>query len=278
MSDNQEEIEQVEPTAPAPSDSILGGNFLSVGHLRSPQHKEIIRALDTYLDEIREDFENKILEFVEVDRNTGQRVIIYNPFKPEVQGTVLVNADSFLYELCEIGVIVCYDKKFNSNIALLVDEKNKRAWNATIPEGETKIAIKLANKHSKIAGVGLTFDDATSRDYEVTVSFITEGNVTKSQLLKIKPSSRTNNKQFFALNSTIDNISRVTIDLKEITTDSVSTYNLRNISIFSTINRELLRSMADNNIIEFFEIDNPIFLKEAPQEDLSIFENSPIKE
>jgi hypothetical protein len=260
-----------EPISTPPNDEILGGNFLDISHIRDPRHREYLRKANTFFDEIREKFD-KTLEFIEYDRTTGQRTILYNPFEVHNQGMTLIDTNSFLYSLCQISMIVCYDTKFNNNINLLTDEKNKTTWNATAP-GETKIAIKLADSLDKINGVAITFDNVEGKhDYQFTVSFINESNQVVSQILNAIPSSRTNTKQFFILNSTVENIGRITIELKEVTTDSVSTYNLKNISILSFVNRQLLKGMADNNIIEYQEIDNPVFLKELPKEDVSILE------
>jgi hypothetical protein len=269
-------IEQTEPEpiVTPPNDEVLGGNFLDISHIRDPRHREYLRKANTYFDENREKFD-KTLEFVEYDRTTGQRTILYNPFEVHNQGMNLIDTNSFMYSLCQVSMIVCYDTKFNNNINLLVDEKNKSTWSATAP-GETKIAIKLSDSFDKINGVAITFDNTENRVYQLTVSFINDSNQVISQILNATPSSRTNTKQFFILNNTVENIGRVTIELKEQTTDSTSTYNLKNISILSFVNRQLLKGMADNNIIEYQEIDNPIFLKELPKDDVSILENNTV--
>jgi hypothetical protein len=88
-----------------------------------------------------------------------------------------------------------------------------------------------------------------------------------SEIFNVESSPRTNNKQFFILENPVENINRVTIQLKENTTDDKSIYQLTNISIFNYVNKDLLRSMGDNNIIEYNEINNPIFLKEATEPD-----------
>jgi hypothetical protein len=264
-----------EPISTPPNDEVLGGNFLDISHVRDPRHREYLRKANTFFDEIRERF-NKTLEFVEYDRATGQRTVLYNPFEPQNEGMSLIDTNSFMYSLCQISMIVCYDIKFNDNINLLTDEKNKTTWSAVTTAGETKIAIKLADSFDMINGVAITFDNSEKHDYQFTVSFINDSNQIISQIFNATPSSRTNTKQFFILNSPVENIGRITVELKELTTDGTSTYNLKNISILSFVNRQLLKGMADNNIIEYQEIDNPIFLKELAKDDVSILENNTV--
>lgn len=249
-----------EPVITHPNDETLGGNFLDIGHIRDPKHRQFIRALSTYIDEDKEKFK-KHLEFVEYDPSSGTRNIIYSPFDPQFKNTELIRKDSFLYSLSDVAVIVCFDPKFNENINLLTDEKNKQIWKAIIP-GETKIALKLQNK-DHIEGVGITVPSTLECVYEITVSFINEDNHIVSQIFKQQSSSRTQLKQFFILENPVDNINRITVELKEQTTDETSVYTLQNISIFNGVNRELLRSMSDSSIIEYHEMNNPVFLKEA---------------
>ncbi len=254
-----------EPTTPK-NDETLGGNFLDIGHIADQRHKQYLRTLSTYIDEDREKF-NKQLEFVEYDPATNQRVIIYSPFEPKFEGTGLISVNTFLYSLSEIATILCFDTKYNENINLLTDEKNKIPWGATTP-GPTKIAIKLA-KNDNINGIGITFFNPDNRDYQFTVSFINESNYIVSQILNKTPASRTHLKQFFILNNEVQSINRITIELKENTTDLDNVFSLLNISIFNTVNKPLLRSMEENNLIEYTEIDNPVYLREPPKEDTS---------
>lgn len=254
-----------EPVATHTNDETLGGNFfLDVGHIRDPRHRQYIRTLSTYIDESKEKF-NRQLEFIEYDPTTGTRHVIYNPFDPKLKGIELIPKSSFLYSLSDVAVIVCFDPKFNENINVLTDEKNQNIWTATVP-GETKIALKLQNK-DHIEGVAMSIPSAFERDYEITVSFINEDNHVVSQIFKQQPSSRTHNKQFLILENPVDGINRITVELKERTTDENSVYMLQNISIFNHVNRELLRSMSDNSIIEYQEINNPVFLKESTEPD-----------
>lgn len=249
-----------EPVITHPNDETLGGNFLDIGHIRDPKHRQFIRALSTHIDENKEKFK-KHLEFVEYDPSSRTRNIIYSPFDPQFKNTELIVKDSFLYSLSSVAVIVCFDPQFNENIGLLTDEKNQEIWRATV-DGETKIALKLQNK-DHIEGVGITINASTQRDYLITVSFINEDNHVVSQIFQKKSSSRTNLKQFLILENPVDGINRITVELKELTTDAKSVYNLKNISVFNYVNNDLLRSMGDNNIIEYDEINNPVFLKEA---------------
>ena len=209
-----------EPVATHTNDETLGGNFfLDVGHIRDPRHRQYIRTLSTYIDESKEKFNNQ-LEFVEYDPASGTRHIIHNPFNPKLNNTELIPKSSFLYSLSDVAVIVCFDPKFNENINVLTDEKNKQIWNAAVP-GETKIALKLQNK-DHIEGIGITIPPAIECEYEITVSFINEDNHVVSQIFKQQSSSRTQLKQFFILENPVDNINRVTVELKELTTDENS--------------------------------------------------------
>ena len=79
-----------------------------------------------------------------------------------------------------------------------------------------------------------------------------------------------NNKQFFILKNPINNINRITLELTEITdSDDGESFDLKNISVFNYVNRDLLGAMSDSNIISYQEVDNPVYLREAPKEDTS---------
>ena len=169
-----------EPITTSTNDETLGGNFfLDVGHIRDPRHRQYIRTLSTYIDESKEKF-NKQLEFVEYDPTPGTRQIMYNPFNPKLKNTELIPKSSIPYSVSDVAVIVCFDPKFNENINVLTDEKNKQTWTATVP-GETKIALKLQNR-DHIEGVAVSIPSVFERDYEITVSFINEDNHVKSDI------------------------------------------------------------------------------------------------
>lgn len=260
---------QTEPQpAPTPkNDETLGGNFLEIGHIRDPKHRQYIRTLSTLFDEDREKF-TKWLEFVQYDPVTKSRKIIYSPFQTKVEGTDLIDSKTFMYSLSKIAVILCFDTKFNENISLLTDETNKQVWHARTP-GPTKIAIKLEN-NDNIEGIGITIDNTIIPQYEFTVSFINESNQIVSQILKANTSHLSNNKQFFILKNPINNINRITLELTEITdSDDGESFDLKNISVFNYVNRDLLGAMSDSNIISYQEVDNPVYLREAPKEDTS---------
>lgn len=265
------EQHEPQPIETSPNDEVLGGNLLSMGHIKDPRHKQYQRTLNDIFDEQREKFPT-ILEFVEYDPKTGSRVVRYDPFKPEQQNTELIDSKSFLYSLAQLNKIVSYDPEFNENINLLVDEKNKRDWVAATNKGPIEIAMGLQHPES-ISGIGITFgdNDGGKHDYRITMSFYNEDNHMTSQVLDITPSSMTTNtKQFFLLNHVVENISRIKIQLEEQTTDATSRYALKNISIFNYTNSSLLRSMSEHNIILCQEIENPIFLKEMSKDDIDI--------
>lgn len=262
--------EEPAPIETPQNDETLGGNFLSIGHIKDPRHRQYLRTLDTIFDMQREKFPT-ILEFVEFDPKTGSRIVTYDPFKPENQGVELIDAKSFLYSLAAPSMIVSYDTKFNENINLLVDEKNKIPWSVETANGPIKIAMRLQNTET-ISGIGITFNNF--RPYKITASFFNEEGHMISQILEAAPAMSTNLKQFFLLNNPVENITKVSIELEEQTTDAMSVYSLKNISIFNYTNNPLLRSMYENNIIELQEIENPVFLKEMPKDDI-LGDNNP---
>lgn len=256
-----------QPIVTPQNDETLGGNFLEIGHIRDPRHRQYLRKLNTIFDEDREKF-TKQLEFIEYDPATKSRKIVYSPFKPEFEGTDLIDSKTFMYSLSKIAVILCFDTKFNENISLLLDETNELTWTAKTP-GPTKLAIKLEN-NDNIEGIGITFDNSMGSQYDFTVSFINESNQIVSQILNASASILSSRKQFFILKNPVNSINRITLELTEIGPEQEQQiFYLRNISVFNYVNKYLLGAMFNSNIISYNEIDNPVYLREAPKEDTS---------
>jgi hypothetical protein len=254
-------VNQIEPESNTPQNDItLGGNLLSLAHVKDARARQLHRILGDHMDENREKFYQQI-EFVERDKDTGYHRIFASPFDPSLVGTNLVPVDSFMYQLSPIATIRSYDPNLNERINLVTDEVNTQVWTVSL-EGAIKIAINLQNPNENVHGIGITFDNIRITNYKMTISFINEDNKIKSEIINVLTSARTNTKQFFLLNNIVDNINRITIQLEENTTDTPCRYEIKNISVFNYVNKNLLRSMAKNNIIYVDEIDNPIFLKE----------------
>lgn len=238
------------------------------------------------LDNIANQKQRKFLKYVSdiFDENRGNipddlaftkfsgmsHTILFNTASPELNGKSLIQFDNdkILFAPVQIQSLICNDPQNNQTINILTQPKNNHVWEAKSDDKILKLLINLKDK-SPIAGFSIRFADSVRTKYRMSLTLANEDNEIISQVGPsgggIDSSWETNNQQFFQLATPIEGVTKAIIDIELVGTNDY-VWKVNNISLYSNMNLESLKSLSELGVITWSLIQNSVFIKDLDQQ------------
>jgi hypothetical protein len=262
-SKHHENVMQQTPMADGTNenDEVLGGNVLNMDHIKSYKHKQLLRDLSDFIDyrraKVPEDFGTGIF----LDPNNRVYQIVANTKSEDLNNKVFIDSEAFLYDTVKVKFIACDNKNYNEKISVLTDKGilGLQVWDGPIG-AKTRIGMRLDGL-SLVAGFTISFPDSTTQKYKVDVQMVDDNNDIVSEVMGIEPSRFTNMQQIFAFANPMPDIDRFFIYLDVDTDDEDYQAHVFHIDVLKDVNRDLLKSMSNSNMIPYQLLENPVFVK-----------------
>lgn len=258
----------------------MSSDVLTLGNLGNEKHKRFLRHISDIFDNHRGNISDN-LAFTKFKNNSSNHTILFNTLSPDLDGKQLIAVDndgaagsSVLFAPIDVQSIICSDKRNNDSINILIDGKanKKRIWEAISDEKIIKLLIRLdeSNENNStppptIQGFSITFADSTKTKYRISVVMVNKDNEIISQVSNMDSSYETNNAQFFQFTNPVDGATRIVIDIELVGTN-IFEWKLNNITLYSHMNDQSLRSLGDSGIITYTAVPNNVLVREAKDE------------
>lgn len=260
---HHEDVMQQTPLADGtnPNDEVLGGNVLNMDHIKSYKHKQLLRDLSDFIDyrkaKVPEDFATGI--FIDADNKVFQ--VVANTKTEDLNNKVFVDAESYLYDTVKVKFIACNDKNYNEKISLITDKGviGQHVWDGPIGQ-KTRIGMRL-NEISMVSGITISIPDATKQKYKIAIQLVDENNDIISEVMDVDISQFSNMQQIIAFNNPIPDIDRVFVYLDIDTDNEDYQAHVFHIDVLKDVNRNLLKSMSNLNILPYQLLENPVFVR-----------------
>lgn len=240
-------------------------SVITLDGIKNQKHRNFIKYISDIFDENR----GNIPDDLAFTRFTGQNhTILFNTANPELNGKSLIQFDNdkILFAPVEIKSLICSDPANNPTINTLIIPNNKNVWEAKSDSNIIKIMINLNNK-TPIAGFSVKFADSVRTKYRMSLTLANDENNILSQVpTNIDSSWDTNNTQFFQLATPVDGVTKAIIDIELVGTNKDFEWKVNNISFYSNMNLESLKSLSESGIITWSLIQNSVFVKDLDQQ------------
>ena len=233
---------------------------ITLDNIGNPKHRNFIKYVSDVFDEHR----GNIPDDLAFTRFKGMNhTILFNTANPELNGKSLIQFDNdkILFAPVQIQSLICSEPENNSTINILTQPKNNNVWEAKSNDKIIKLLINLRDK-STIAGFSIRFADSVRTKYRMSLTLANENNEIVSQVVNsIESSWETNSQQFFQLATPIDGVTKAVIDLELVGTNDY-VWKVNNISLYSNMNLESLKSLSELGVITWSLIQNSVFMKD----------------
>ena len=254
----------------------MSGDVITLGNIGNPQHRSILRHISDVFDNNR----GKIDGYVALTKFHSNNVhtILFNSLSPDLNGKQLLsveNNDSVLYTPIEIQSIVCSDIRNNSTVNVLTSPKNKEVWEAISDEKMIKLLLRLDESNQDtippIEGLSIRFADGTRTKYRVSITMVNSNNETLSHVANMDSSFETNNAQFFKFSKPVEGATRIVVDIELVGTN-IYEWKISNITLYSHMNGQSLKALADVGVITYSEYPNNVLSNKATDDILKLGE------
>lgn len=233
---------------------------ITLDNIGNPKHRNFLKYVSDVFDEHR----GNIPDDLAFTRFKGMNhTILFNTANPELNGKSLIQFDNdkILFAPVQIQSLICSEPENNSTINILTQPKNNNVWEAKSNDKIIKLLINLRDK-STIAGFSIRFADSVRTKYRMSLTLANENNEIISQVASgIESSWETNSQQFFQLATPIDGVTKAVIDLELVGTNDY-VWKVNNISLYSNMNLESLKSLSELGVITWSLIQNSVFMKD----------------
>ena len=150
--------------------------------------------------------------------------------------------------------------------SILTQPKNSQVWDAKSNSNIIKLLINLKDS-SPIAGFSIRFADAVRTKYRMSLALANnEGEILSQVATGIDSSWDTNNQQFFQLSNVVDGVTKAVMDIELVGQNKDFEWKVNNISFYSNMNLESLKSLSELGVITWSLVQNSVFLKNLEQQ------------
>lgn len=237
--------------------------------IANPKHRNILR----YISDVFDENHGNITDHVALTKfNSNNHTILFNTESPDLNGKTLIpfDNDRLLFAPINISSVICSDTKNNSTINTLT-QKNNNTWEAVSDEG--KIGLFLRIDKSPVAGFSIKFADAVRTKYRVSIDLGNEQGEVLSSMEGMDSSWDTNNHQFFQFSSPVEGVVKAKIMIELVGTNADFVWKINNISFYSNMNGDAMKSLNESGIITWTMINNPTVRKGMDEEPVTTGEN-----
>ncbi len=236
-------------------------SIISLDSIKNQKHRNFIKYVSDIFDENRGNIPDD-LAFTRF--NGSNHTILFNTANPALNGKSLVQFDNdkVLFAPAEIQSLICNDPANNPTINTLILPNNKNTWEAKSDDKILKIMINFKDK-TPISGFSVKFNDSTKTKYRMSLTLFNDEKSVLSQVPTNMDSSwDTNNTQFFQLATLVEGVTKAVMDIELVGQNKDFEWRVDNISFYSNMNLESLKSLSDSGIITWSLIQNSVFVKE----------------
>lgn len=241
-------------------------SIMNLGNIKNGKHLNFLKYVSDIFDENR----GNIPDDVAFTRFNGMNhTILFNTANPELNGKSLIQFDNdkILFAPAEIKSLICNQPENNPTINTLIIPNNKQVWEAKSNDKIIKIMINLKEK-STIAGFSIKFADSVRTKYRMSLMLANDSqNILSNVVGGMESSWDTNNSQFFQLATPVEGVTKAVIDIELVGVNKDFEWNIGNISLYSNMNMESLKSLSDLGVITWSFVQNAVFIKDLGQQD-----------
>ncbi len=240
-------------------------SIMNLGNIKHDKHRKFIQKVSDVFDENR----GNIPDDLAFTRFNGMNhTILFNTANPELNGKSLIQFDNdkVLFAPTEIKSLICNEPANNPTINTLIIPNNKQVWEAKSNDKILKLLINFKDK-TPIQGFSIKFADSVRTKYRLSLTLANdEGNILSQVPTGIDSSWDTNNTQFFQLATPVDGVTKAVVDMELVGTNKDFEWKVANISFYSNMNMESLKSLSDLGAITWSLIQNSVFIKDLNQQ------------
>ena len=240
-------------------------SVITLGNIKNDKHRNFIKYVSDIFDENRGNIPDD-LAFTKFSGMT--HTILFNTANPELNGKSLIQFDNdkILFAPVQIQSLICSDPQNNPTINILTQPKNNQVWNAKSDANIIKLLINLKDK-SPIGGFSIRFSDSTKTKYRMTLTLANDDGDVLSQVPAGMDSSwDTNSQQFFQLANQVEGVTKAIMDIELVGQNKDFEWKVNNISLYSNMNLESLKSLSELGVITWSLVQNAVFMKSLEQQ------------
>lgn len=244
----------------------MSGDVITLGNIGNPKHKVIMRHISDVFDNHRGKIDDNIA--LTTFGNSNSHTILFNTLSPDLDGKQLIsveNNDSVLFAPINVKSIVSDNKQNNEGVNILIEKTDKKhVWEATSDSDKIQLLLRLdeGSITHNIEGLSITFADSIRTKYRIGVTMINNETEIVSETFGMDSSFETNNTQFFAFANPVEGATRIVVQIEVVGTN-IYEWKLNNITLYSHMNKESLKSLSDLGIITYSEYPNSIMVRKA---------------
>ena len=234
--------------------------------IKKDKHKLTLRQISDLFDENRGQILDDVA-FTKFDNNN--HTILFNTKSPELNGKTLIpyDNDKILFAPVSVKIGMCNEPEFNTSINLLFNSDNgkKRLWEARSNSPMLSFRINL-KESSDIGGFSMMFGDSTRTKYRMSIILANENNEIISQVNGLESSWDSNNQQFFQFTKIVEDVSKVKLDIELVGQNKDFEWKINNISFYSNMNMESLKTLNNLGVINWTLTQNPLLIKDLKED------------
>jgi len=241
---------------------------ITLDNIKNQKQRNFLKYVSDIFDEHRGNIDDD-LAFTKFTKGGGTtHTILFNTATPELNGKTLIQFDNdkILFAPVDIQSLICNEPANNPTINILTQPKNNQIWNAKSNANIIKLLINLKDS-SPIAGFSIRFADAVRTKYRMGLALANnEGEILSQVATGIDSSWDTNNQQFFQLSNTVDGVTKAVMDIELVGQNKDFEWKVNNISFYSNMNLESMKSLSELGVITWSLVQNSVFLKNLEQQ------------
>lgn len=241
-------------------------SVITLDNIKNEKHRRVLKYISDIFDENRGRITDNVAFTSFKDSN---HTILFNTLSPELNGKSLIQFDNdkLLFAPVDINSIICNEPANNPSINILIISKNKNTWIGRSNDKILKFLITFDKKPSSISGFSIMFADAVRTKYKISLTLSNDDNEILSQVPSNMESSwETNNHQFFQLSNNVEGVTKAVMDIELVGVNKDFEWKINNISFYSNMNRESLKSLAELGMITWTPVNNAVLVKDLDQQ------------
>lgn len=240
-------------------------SVITLGNIKNPKHAKFLQKVSDIFDENR----GNIPDDLAFTRFSGMNhIVLFNTANPELNGKSLIQFDNdkILFAPTEIRSLICNEPENNPTINILTIPDNNQVWEAKSNDKILKFLINFRDKTS-IEGFSIRFSDSVRTKYRMSLTLANDQNEFLSQVATGMDSSwETNNQQFFQMATPVEGVTKAVMDIELVGQNTDFEWKINNISFYSNMNMESLKSLSNLGVITWSLVQNNTFIKDLEQQ------------
>ena len=240
-------------------------SIMNLSNIKKDKHRNFLKYVSDIFDENR----GNIPDDLAFTRFNGMNhTILFNTANPELNGKSLIQFDNdkVLFAPAEIQSLICNEPANNATINTLIIPENKQVWEAKSDDKILKLLINFRDKGT-ITGFSIRLADSVRTKYRLSLTLADEeGNILSQVPNGMDSSWDTNNVQFFQLATPVEGVTKAVLDMELVGTNKDFEWKVGNISFYSNMNLESLKSLSNLDIISWNLVQNSVFIKDLNQQ------------